>query len=138
MADADLIRRKSAWQLAHKLLTLAGIVAKREGADLVAVKTEEFCKAMGQPEGAKLEDVRDFVREVVEFMQGFGMYVVCGCSYLSLSVAPEQRMQLALDQNRQPTSFSPDSIDDYLNEYLGDSRDNSKLVIRRACDVDDG
>ena len=58
MPNADLTRRKKAWQLAHKLLTLAAIVAEREGADMIAVRTEEFCKAMGQPEGARLEDVR--------------------------------------------------------------------------------
>ncbi|MBW1808942.1 MAG: hypothetical protein JRJ19_02670 [Deltaproteobacteria bacterium] len=104
---------------------------------MVAVRTEEFCKAMGQPEGARLEDVRDFVREVVEFMQGFGMYMICGCAYLSLSVAPEERLQLALDENREPISFSPVDIDDYIDEYIADSQGKRGFAIRRACDADD-
>ncbi len=56
MAEVDLVRRKRAWEFAHKLITVSRIVPNREGKDMLDVRTEEFCIAMGKSGSAKLDN----------------------------------------------------------------------------------
>ncbi len=132
--DAALERKKRAWRLAHKLITLGRAIPKNEGKDMLDVRTEEICKAMGKPDGAKLEEVREFVLEVVEFMQGYGMYIVCGCGYLSIMVSEAAHRELALEENREPTSFMPQSIDKYLEEYILNTENSNNRPVPQICD----
>ena len=60
MDNKDFERRKRAWEFAHKLITLGKVAPEREGKDLLDVRTEEICKAMGRPQGASLEEVQQF------------------------------------------------------------------------------
>ena len=135
MIGMELSRRKKAWCFAHKLITMVKVVPQREGKELVNVRTEEICKAMDQPSGAKLEDVQKFVYEVIEFMQGYDMDIICGCGYLSMMVSTTQTRERAIRENREPTSFVPDSIDKYLDDYILDSQGSCDNYVRQICDV---
>jgi hypothetical protein len=118
MMTAASSRSRQAWNLAHKILSLTRIVPEREGADLLEVSTAQICKAMGQPNGAKLEEVRDFVLQVVEFMQGYDAHLVCGCGYLSLLVSREELARRYFDEGREPTRFKPLDLDQYFDEHV--------------------
>lgn len=117
MAEANP-RRRRAWTLAHKLLSLIRIVPEREGADLLEVSTAEICNAMGQPGRAKLEEVRDFVQQVAEFMREYDAHLVCGCGYLSLLVSPEERATQCWAEGREPIKFSPPDLEDYFEAHV--------------------
>jgi len=112
--------RRRAWLFAHKVLTLARYLTEREGVDLVDVKTAEVTKAMGRPEGAELEAVQRFVREVLRFLRGWGVYAACGCGYLSLRVGFEERRDRALREGRDLTSYAPEDLERCLEEYLAE------------------
>ncbi len=132
---AALERKKRAWHLAHKLITLGRAVPENEGKDMLEVRIEEICKAMEKPDGAKLEEVRKFFLEVVEFMQGYGMYIVCGCGYLSIMVSEAARREMVLKENREPTLFTPESIDRSFDEYVLDTRGSLDNSFRQVCDI---
>ena len=109
-------RAQAARLLAGKIATLASIVPDREGCDRVRVSTAELCKAMGQADGAKLEDVQDFARSVVALLDGHGLDTGCGCGYLALEVGPAEVVARALAEGRDPTVFTPADLDAYLAE----------------------
>jgi hypothetical protein len=137
MAEIDLDKKRRAWELAHKLITLGRIVSEKEGKDMLYVGTGEFCRAMGQPDGAGLEEVREFVLEVAEFMRGYDMYMVCGCGYLFMSVCKERTRDQALDEDRGLTSFTPVSVDNYFDEYIMNIHWSKDNRVRQTCDVNE-
>jgi hypothetical protein len=131
--SANLHDRKRAWDFAHKLLSIVKVIPELEGKQLLVVKTEEICKAMGATEKAKLEEVQRFVFEVIAFMKGYGMYIACGCGYLSLMVCLEQGHE-SLIANRDTTAFVPDAIDGYFERAVLALRDGDKDTVAEICD----
>jgi len=99
---------------ATKLIALAEIVPAREGVDMVNVRTIEVCRAMGRPEGAKLEEVQKFVYKVLEFLRDRDLYTACGCGYLSLMIAPVALRDKAFEESRDLSSYTPEDIESYL------------------------
>ncbi len=134
MAEMKIVRRRRAWKFAHKLVTLGKAVTEREGKDLLYVSTEEICKAMGQPNGANLEAVQKFVHDVVEFMQGYEMYIVCGCGYLSLMISKAALVESAFENDREPTQFAPKSIDRYLDDYILNTQSSGDNLSKQVCE----
>ncbi len=107
-----------AWVLAHKLISMAPIVPPREHADLLVVTTQALCDAMGQPTGARLEEVQAFARDVVAFMKGFGIFVSCGCGYLSLRVTGEETAARFLEADREPVEYRPGDLDACFRKHV--------------------
>jgi hypothetical protein len=132
MAEADQ-QRKRAWELAHKILSLTKVVPAREGSELLEISTREICRAMGQPEGAKLEEVRDFVFQVLGFLQGHGVHLVCGCGYLSLMASAEDWSERFVEQGSEPTSFAPPDLEQYFNEHVINTSCASRPNVPQAC-----
>jgi hypothetical protein len=130
-------RRKQAWELAHKILSLTRIVPAQEGKDLLEIGTRELCRAMGQTEGAKLEEVKDFVFEVLEFLRGYDVHLICGCGYLSLKASAEDWTERFLGQNREPSSFEPPDLDEYFNEHVINTRRASSAPAPQLCEWED-
>jgi hypothetical protein len=118
MAEPRRQARRSAWLFAHKLITLAKVVGEFAGTDLIHVTTAELCKGLGRPDGAVLEQVQQFAREVAELMRGYGLDTACGCGYLALTGGEEGCRERALEQDREPTVYTPDDLDAALDAYL--------------------
>jgi hypothetical protein len=126
-------RRRQAWELAHKILSLTQIVPEQEGADLLEVSTRDICKAMGAVEGAKLEEVRDFVQQVVEFMQGYDAHLICGCGYLSLLASRGEWARRFLVDGGEPTKFSPPDLDEYFDEHVINAPRSGTSAPQACC-----
>ena len=124
--------RTRAWNLAHQVLSLTRTVPEQEGADLLEVGTSVMCQAMGQPEGAKLEDVKQFVQQVVEFMQGYDAYLVCGCGYLSLLATRKEVAERYFAAGREPSRFCPPDWDAYFQQHVIDAP-RSGVVAPQVC-----
>ena len=131
-----LQRRRRAWEFAHKLLSIIEVIPRREGKALLVVRTEEICKAMGVPHKAKLEQVQRFVFDVVAFMRGYGMYIACGCGYLSLMVCSAERHEQIIE-NRDATAFLPESVDDYFDKFVLSSSCPEEESVDEICDFDE-
>jgi hypothetical protein len=101
---------------ARMLLELARAVPELEDADVLDVRTAEVVRAMGLEEGAPLEQVQAFAREVAARMEGHGISVVCGCGYLSLMVGPAELQEQAFAEGRELRSFEPDDLVAYYRE----------------------
>jgi len=129
-------RLKRAWTLAHKLVTLAKQGWPETGKDLLEVKTEELCKAMGLSGKAKLEELRKFVQDTVGFMQGYGLHMVCGCGYLSLMVARSASIEQAFFEERKLTSFAPESLDRFFESSLLDMAKAPGTPVRQVCEIE--
>jgi len=134
MAGADR-ERKRAWEFAHKILSLARIAPAREGKDLLEISTREICRAMGQPEGAKLEDVRDFVFQVLGFLQGYDVHLVCGCGYLSLMASVEDWSERCVEGGSDPTSFAPPDLDQYFEEHVINAPRAARADAPQLCEL---
>ncbi len=118
LAVEDLEMKHRAWLLAHKLICLARLVPRKENVDLLEVTTQHLCEAMGEPEGARLEAVQAFTREVAAFMAGYHVHVACGCGYLSLRVTDEATAQRFLEETTEPRSFRPRDLEAYFVEQV--------------------
>jgi len=133
MAEVDQ-QRKRAWVLAHKILSLTKIVQSLDGIDLLQVSTQEICKAMGKPEGARLEEVRDFVYQVLGFLQGYDVHLVCGCGYLSLLASAEDWSERFLEHGREPTPFSPPDLEQYFYEHVINGPRALRTDVPQICE----
>ena len=133
MAEVDQ-QRKRAWELAHKILSLIQVVPTREGKDLLQISTQEICRAMGQPEGAKLEEVKDFVFQVLGFLQGYDVHLVCGCGYLSLLASAEDWSERFLEHGREPTPFSPPDLEQYFYEHVINGPRALRTDVPQICE----
>jgi hypothetical protein len=129
-------RKKRAWEFAHKILSLAKIVPSLERCDLLQVNTQEICRAMGQPEGAKLEEVRDFVYQVLGFLKEYEVHLVCGCGYLSLLASAEDWSERFVEQGREPTSFSPPDLEQYFNEHVINAPRFHRTDVPQTCELE--
>ena len=116
--DSDIEMKRRAWTLAHKLIALSRVVPRQESVHLLDVSTQALCNAMGKPEGAQLEEVQGFAREVVDFMSGSGVYVSCGCGYLSLRVTDERTARAFLEEIIEPVSFKPEDLEAYFVDHI--------------------
>ena len=103
---------------AARLIKLHGLVAERENADMVHVRTSELCKALGKPQGATMEEVKAFVCRLLPILEEAGMSAACGCGFLALQLVPEEIRDRAFEEGRDLSSFTPDDIDDYLRARL--------------------
>ena len=112
MAEAHPADREQAWLFAHKLITLTKAVREFAAADQLHVTTQELCKAMGRPDGAELEQVQRFAREVAEFMAGYGLDTACGCGYLAFTIEPEGVWEQAAAAGREPSAYTPRDVDE--------------------------
>ncbi len=125
--------KRRAWLLAHKLIALSRTVPREEQVHFLEVTTQALCNAMGKPEGARLEEVQAFTREVVAFMSGYGTYVSCGCGYLSLRVTDERTAQTFLEDTLEPTSFRPQDLEAlFVERVLLASR--TPVAAAQTCD----
>jgi len=136
MAEVDQ-QRRGAWEFAHKILSLTKVVVAREGRDLLEISTREICVAMGRPDGAKLEEVRDFVFQVLEFLQGYDVHMVCGCGYLSLMASAEDWSERFLESGSEPTSFAPPDLEQYFDEHVISTPGASGTAVRQVCELED-
>lgn len=120
--------------LAHKLLSLTPVVVERERVDMVQLNTGEITRAMGIDGPAKLEAVREFVQDVVLYLQGYGLNIVCGCGYLSLMISSATSIEKALAEERELASFSLDNLDRRLEEWLMENKP-PKSPVRQLCEI---
>ena len=130
MNAPNLDQRRRAWELAHKLLSLIPWMQQRQDADLLALPTAQACKAMGMPDGAKLEEVRDFLREVTSFLRGYDMFVACGCGYLSLKVGVREAVEQAHEEGRDLVEITLDDVDAAFETFLRDRKPGDPFVCR--------
>jgi hypothetical protein len=121
--------------LAHKLLTLTPVVVERERVDMIQLNTGEITRAMGLDGPAKLEDVREFVQDVVLYLQGYGLNIVCGCGYLSLMVSHATSIENAVAEERELASFALDNLDQYLEEWLMENNPPPESPVRQMCEI---
>ncbi len=98
---------------AKKLAALANLVHEREGADCVAVPTDELCRALGKAEGAHIDEVRQFSLAVQRHLGPLGMTAACGCAHLALQVMARDAMDRAVEEARDLKVFNPESIEEY-------------------------
>ena len=131
----NLQQKRRAWELAHKLLSIVEIIPKRERKALLVVGTEEICKAMGTPQKAKLEAVQQFVFDVISFMRGHGVFIACGCGYLSLMVCADEGHEETV-ANRETTAFLPESLDEYFEKHVLGSGAEAGEAVLEICDKD--
>jgi hypothetical protein len=125
--------KKRAWELAHKRLSLVKVIPEREGKELLVVRTEEICKAMGGEEKAKLEDVQRFVFDIIAFLKTYGMYIACGCGYLSLMICPMDRHEFLIAE-RDTTGFVPKDLEDYFEKHVLTSSNVKTEEVKAICD----
>jgi hypothetical protein len=125
--------RERAWIFAHKLLAIVKVIRDLEGKELLVVSTEEICKAMGVPEKAPLEAVQRFVFDVIAFTKGYGLYIACGCGYLSLMICPAERHE-SLIIHRDTTAFVPDSVDGYFEKHVLAAGAAAAGGVEEICD----
>lgn len=136
MGELDLQTKKRAWELAHKLITLGRAVAEREGRELLVATTDEICRAMGKPGGASIEEVKRFVCQVLELMQGYQMYMACGCGFLSIRVTTQEACDRALEENRDLRSYTPEDLDGYFDGYLLSAAAHPSSSVPCSCPVE--
>jgi len=136
MTTNDLERKKRAWALAHRILSIVRLLPRLEGKELLVVETAEISRAMGTSGPAVLEEVQRFVFDVIAFLRGHGVHVVCGCGYLSLLVCDEVRHEEILGR-RETASFRPTNLDDYFEAHVLAARGDGPDGVRQICD-DDG
>jgi hypothetical protein len=110
-ALADLAR-----SLASRLGALVECAVEREGCDLVHVSTEELCRALGKPDGATMEEVKELVRLLLQHLSGRGVAAACGCGLLSLQVGQAGFMDRAVAEERELIVFTPEDIEQYLGD----------------------
>lgn len=125
--------RERAWIFAHKLLSIVKVIPALEGRDLLVVSTEQICIAMGAPERAPLEAVQRFVFDVIAFMKEYGLYIACGCGYLSLMVCPAERHE-SIIIHRDTTAFTPESIDGYFARHVLAAGAAETCGVEEICD----
>jgi len=129
----ELERKRRAWALAHRILSIVRLLPSLEGKELLVVETAEISRAMGTTGPAVLEEVRRFVFDVVALLGGHGVRVVCGCGYLSLLVCDEARHEEILGR-REDTSFRPADLDDYFETHVLAARGAGPDDVRQICD----
>ncbi len=88
---------------------------------------------MGQPDGAKLEDVRDFVLQVVGFLQEHDVHLVCGCGYLSLMASAEDWSERFVELGSELTSFAPLDLEQYFLEHVINTPRACSTNVPQAC-----
>ena len=128
--------KKRAWVLAHRILSIVRLLPRLEGKELLVVDTVEIARAMGVPEPAVLEEVRRFVLDVVAFLEGHGVHVVCGCGHLSLLICDEARHEEILGR-RDAASFRPANLDAYFETHVLALRGADPDGVRQICDDGD-
>lgn len=128
-----LEQRRRAWELAHKILSIVGVLPRLEGKRLLVVSTGEIGRAMGVPEKAKLEEVQRFVFDVISFMKGSPVHIACGCGYLSLMVCRQENHEEIIE-DRAATAFSPESLDAFFETHVLASTASDSDTVQEICD----
>lgn len=133
MSTTNTEQRRRAWVLAHKIISVVAVIPHREKKTLLVVKTEAITKALGTADKAKLEEVQRFVFDVISFMKGYGVFIACGCGYLSLMVCPAEGHETILE-NRDTTTFTPEDIDAYFEEHVLNRDPLGRETVLEICD----
>ncbi len=133
MSNRDLEQRRRAWVFAHQILSVVAVIPSREQKRLLIVKTEAITKALGATGKAKLEEVQRFVFDVISFLKGYGVYIACGCGYLSLMVCPTERHEETIE-NRDTTAFTPEDLDIYFEKHVLNPDPISRESVLEICD----
>lgn len=127
-------RRQDAWLLAHKLISLARGLEQLADADQLHVTTQELCRAMGRPDGAQLEQVQVFARDVAELMDGYGLDTACGCGYLAFTIGCTGAVERALAEGREPRIYTPADLNQAFDAWLhGQRADGSSAAAGPSC-----
>lgn len=128
-------RRERAWRLAHQIITLVRIVPSREHTDLIKISNHELARALGVLLPVKLEQLRDFVYEVLEFLQGFDLYTVCGCGYLFVLAGPAAAANVPVEENRDLSWFEPEDLETYFAQVIAERQELPEEATRQICET---
>lgn len=134
-ADRGLEQRRRAWRLAHQIITLCRVVPQREGRDLLKVSNTELARALGAPLPVELEALRAFVFDVVEFLQGYDLYTVCGCGYLFILAGPAAAAEIPFEEDRDLTWFEPPDLEAYFEAVIAEPHAAPEEATRQICDT---
>ncbi len=103
---------------------------------MLHVSSEEISKAMDKPSSASMEEIKQFVFNVIAFMKGYRLYISCGCGYLFIRVTTDEVIDKLMDSAKDISVFTPDDLESYFNITILQIAD-TPIEMETTCGIAD-